>query len=183
MAETLLWYGISFLPLCLVYLGQHAHYALEDTKYLARLGLGTLLATAALDILLSRVMGFAGIAAASLGVNLCAAAILFSRLAGRRLAPRTAEIGPSLVRGLAAGLPMAALLFGIHISLSGADVPAGRLAFGLIGGTAAATAVYVSGLASLRAPEWVEARLLWGEWRARFVQGRSPAVPSHRRQE
>ena len=102
------WYAAALVPAAILYLMQNLLLALRRGWALGAVVGGGLLATAGLDLVLSRVLGFEGIAVAFLGVAVLQCAAVFSYLARawpalmpRRPAALLLQVGVGLIGVLA----------------------------------------------------------------------------------
>lgn len=77
------WYAVAFIPTSIIYIFNHVFYALKNFRILLKVGILNLFATAALNFILSRYLGFEGIAITNLILAFIFSFILF-RLLNKR---------------------------------------------------------------------------------------------------
>ncbi|MBZ5589322.1 MAG: hypothetical protein LAO05_12240 [Acidobacteriia bacterium] len=99
VARACAWYAVAFVPASVAYLFNHVLFAARKAWFLAGVGLGSLVLTAALDLALARTSGFVGVAQAFLVVSTVQVVILggflqlrWRQFSGALLLPFTAQV-------------------------------------------------------------------------------------------
>jgi putative peptidoglycan lipid II flippase len=163
VAAATAWYAIALLPASVAYLFNHVYFAIRRAKVLTFLALGSIIVTALLDLSLSRLWGFEGIAIAHLFVISFLASALFVLLRVPQSQARLYPGGKWLARILAAALVMSLLVRTTSLAASSLDLGVYGRQLSLALSASIGTIAYFGTLRIVRLPELarIDLKTLW----------------------
>lgn len=170
VAEALAWYALALIPASLIYIFHRVFYALQDPWTLMRVGGLGLVGTIFLDIALSRLLGFSGIAIAFLSISVVLAIAMAIIVKGRFLAFPASRIvwvtGQATVAALVMGEAMAGLGWLVGTGSEGSAA----LALYVMGSLLLGTGAYLLVLRILGNPEVRSGEAILKERAGRWLQ-------------